>query len=149
MAAPTELSHRRTVLRVNDEEVTGYPEDEAPIEIESQPLVRYTFGSDGTLFLEDTALQGGEVTIKLGQSSPFIPKMVSYDTRIKRNEVIEFKLSYGDPTIGYSVNCMGGALLECDTITMPGGTFEAKFIFEQIIGDFDGVTFNPPPPTEG
>ena len=143
----TELSHSRSILTINGERVTGTPEDESPIEIEGQDLTKYTFGSDGTLYLEATAIQGGEITVKLGQSSPFIPKLVAYNSRIKRGERIVFSLTYGDPSLGYSVDASNGALMSSDVTTMPGGTFEAKFVFEKILGDMDGVSFDAPPTT--
>ena len=142
---PTQLSHAKSILTINGEQVTGYGEGEAPIEIEGQDLVSFTFGSDGTLFLEDTAIQGGEVTVMLGQSSPYIGKLVAYANRIKRGERIDFELSYGDPSLGYSVACAAGAMVSSDAVPIPGKDFEAKFVFETIYGDMDGVQFAAPP----
>ena len=144
----TELSHYRSILTLNGTRLTGFPEDESPIEIEGQDLLSYTFGTDGTLYIEDTAVQGGEITVRLGQSSPSIPQIIGYNTRIKRGEQIDMTLTYGDPTLGYSVEASDGFMINSDVTTMPGATFEATFIFEKILGDADGSQFDPPPARE-
>lgn len=142
---PTILSHRHIELVINGHRFDGYADDDSPVEFPDMELVDTQRGKDGTLYGTDTAMIGGEVTVKLLPVSQSAIRVLRWFDEIQRGARLEFEGNYGDAELNYSAQMRGGFLKRCPAMIDPGKTFEVVFEFEQIIPDMDGARFAPAP----
>lgn len=139
----TQLSYLHSVLIINGERVTGFSEDDVPVELPDIDLSEAIFGQDGTMYTSGTAIIGGEVMVRLLPTSPAIPRFLRFHSEIQQGARIDFEGSWADPDLGYSTLMQGGVLRVCPPGISPNKTFEMTFDFEKLIPQFDGARFAP------
>jgi len=61
----TQLSTRSSILILNGVRITGFSDDDNPVEFAESELATVKFGQDGTLYANANGHQGGEMTVKL------------------------------------------------------------------------------------
>lgn len=142
---PTILSSRHAELTINGHRFTGFSDDDPPVEFPDIELITTMRGRDGAMYASDTAIQGGEVTVKLLPTSQSAKQVLRWMTEILRGGRMLFQGSYADTELGYSVQLKGGMLKTAPPSVVPGKTYEATFEFEQLLPDYDGANFAPAP----
>ena len=65
--------------------------------------------------------------------------------RIQTGEVVKWDGVWSDSNLGYSTLMRGGVLTKAPPGIHPGKNCEFTFIFEQLIPQFDGASFDPAP----
>ena len=140
---PTQLSHLKQVLILNGKRVSGLADEDPPIEFPQIQLLEDTWGKDGTLYTVATEILGGEVTIKLLPTSPDVKRFLRWFAQIQNRRRIRFEGSYGDSELNYSTLMQGGEMKECPPTIVPGQSFEAMFVFEKLIPQYDSARFDP------
>ena len=142
---PTILSTRHCELVINGHKFTAYADEDSPVEFPDIEHLEHSFGKDGTLYLSDTGMQGGEVTVKLAPSSPSAKRVLRWHAEMIRGMRLSFEGTYGDPGLSYDVTLRGGVLMKSPPSVVPNKTFECVFLFEQIIPNYDSAAFDPAP----
>ena len=143
----TTLSSRHINLILNGHRFTGYAEDDPPVEFPDMDLVETVTGRDGAMYANDTAMLGGDVTVKLLPTSESSKQVLRWLAQRQRGERLEFEGEYGDTALGYDVVLRGGVMKTCAPATVPGKTFEVVFAFEELIPNYDGARFAAAPQT--
>lgn len=136
-----EQSHLHQVLILNGHRFTGLSDDDPPIDVPDIDLLEYKYGMDGTMHTKSTNVKGGEVPVKLLSSSLSAKFLLTQFSLIQGGARILWSGSYGDADLGYSVQMLGGKLLRCPPSVVPGKTFEAVFVFEQLIPEYSAAQF--------
>ena len=142
---PTELGWRHIQMVINGIRVTGYSDDSPPVEFPDIELLQETWGPDGTLHLLSTGRKGGEVMVKLLPTSAFVEHLLRWHADIQGDENLEFEGTYADARLNFSCLMRGGKLKICPPAVVPGETFEATFVFEELIPQADRFLVSPPP----
>lgn len=138
----TQLSTRSSILILNGVRITGFSDDDNPVEFDESELATVKFGQDGTLYANATGKQGGEMTVKLLPSSPSTKWLMRHAARIKAGAVIYWNGSYGDPSLNYKATLRGGIMTKPPNAIVPGTDPSFMFTFEEIIPDFDTARFS-------
>jgi len=138
----TQLSTRSSILILNGVRITGFSDDDNPVEFSESELATVKFGQDGTMYSNATGNQGGEMTVKLLPSSPSAKWLMRHAARIKAGAVIYWNGSYGDPTLNYKVTLRGGVMTKPPNAIVPGTDPAFMFTFEEIVPDFDTARFS-------
>ena len=139
----TELSYDHIDLRINGHRVSGYSDAEPAIEFPAITLVRTKWGNDGRLYVTNTSIKGGQLMLKLLPTSNTAKQILRWFQQRQRGARLEFAGSYGDPELEYNVQLIAGKLEEADPAIVPDKDYEATFIFEKILPDFDAARFEP------
>ena len=146
---PELLSHRQTILMMDYGtglmKVQGFSDDDPPVELPDIPLLDETFGQDGTMYALGTSMQGGEVTVHLGPSSPTAVAWIRLLAQAQQGAVIEWNGTYDDVLNNYSTKFSGGFLKSGPPGITPGKNNDFVFVFEQITPHLDNADFSPPP----
>lgn len=142
---PTEMGWRHITFTVNGERVTGFANEDPPVEFPDIDLIERTRGPDGTAHDLSTGTKGGEVMVKLLPTSRFVGVVLRWMARILNDEILDFEGSYADSRLGISSLLRGGKLIKCPPAVVPGETFECTFDFEEIVPQADRHQVDPPP----
>ncbi len=137
----TQTSNRHTLLILNGVRITGFSDDDPPVELPDIELAEETFGQDGTMYVRGTAKQGGEVMVKLLPTSPQTKWLMRKHAEIQSGARVEWEGTYGDPTLNYKTLLRGGVLKSAPPGISPGKNAEFTFVFEQLIPQFDSARF--------
>ena len=124
------------------QEAKGLSDDDPPVEIPIIDFYREKWGQDGTLYITDTARQGGEVKVKLLPTSETVKEWMNIITRIMEDGFRPiFTAVYGDEELDYQCDMWGGVLKMAPPNVVPGVTVEFTFLFEQLIPRFTNAKF--------
>ena len=133
-----------TVLNIT---ITGWSDDaDCLMAPQADALVTYRKGALGDLFYTSSPdRRGGEYTFKLLPTSPAVPPL-QRQAQVWRNQgIVIAEGSIVNRRSGESVQLLGGAILEAPKSTTYGSgdvrNMEYKFVFEDVIGDFDSVVY--------
>ena len=126
-------------------QITGFADEDPPVEMPIIEVETETWGKDGTLFTATTGRQGGEVKIKLLPVSVSTKYLMRKHAEILKGERYSWSGIYGDLIVGYHSLLKGGRLKMAPVTVSPEVTAEFTFVFEQIIPAFDTVKFEPSP----
>ena len=140
MVTPS-LSHQHISLILNGTRVTGFADDDQPVEFDPIELVQERWGDDGTLYLRGTARRGTMMTVKLLPTSPQVSIWLREFARIQRGEAVGFAGSYGDISRNFATLLRGGALKRVPPAVTPGGNMEFQFVFEETVPEHDNTDF--------
>ena len=141
----TQTSHIHQTLRLNGHTFRGFADTDRPVELPNVVLATHKFGKDGSLLATATNQQGGEVMLHLLPTSISCKFMIRQMAKIHNGSRIVWRGSYTDSELGTSLVFRGGVLLEAMPGTEPENQYDCKFVFEQIIGQYDGAKFGEPP----
>ena len=142
---PEILSHRHIIFRLNGKRLQGFADEDPPVEFPEIDMLDAVFGKDGALYGNDTAILGGEVVAKFQPTSQACIDILRWFAQRQRGSRLAFAGSYADLELGYSLDLRGGLFKMTKPIIVPGETFQATWVFEELIPDVDGVSFDPVP----
>ena len=145
MPGPITLSWRHISLVIGGYEFSGFAGDDQPVVFPTIEMVDPQFGKDGVLYGVDTGMLGGEVSVKLQMASGGVKQCLQWLAQRHKGVRRSFDGNFGDTELGFSVQMKGGLLKSCMSAGTPGGTFEATWVFQEIIPDYDGAQFNSDP----
>lgn len=135
------LSHRHIRLTIDGNTIGGLADDDQPVVFPSIEMVDPKFGKDGNLYGTETGMLGGEVTIKLLPASPSVKLFLNWMAERHKGHRRSFNAQYGDDQLDFAVQMYGGLFKSCTAASTPGQTFEAVFVFEEIIPEYNSAKF--------
>ena len=148
---PDMISNRTQTLVLNGDRVTGFSDANPAVEVPEVTNVEETFGQDGRMYIQGTNMRGGEMVVHLQATSPMVPKWMRMHARIQNGDrspdLYGLTAEFGDTTLGYNLRCEGGILKMARQGISPGQDADFTFLFEEMIIEYDNVTFTPAPYT--
>lgn len=142
---PVQESIRHIDFVINDHRIEGWADDDPPYEFPVIEFLNKKYGHDGTLYVSDSGMQGGEVMLKLLPNSRSTKQILRWVAMIQRGARLTFSGTLTDPELLYSVTMRGGFLFSSQAATSVNRTFEPVFEFEQVLPDYDSAAFDAPP----
>ena len=144
------LSHSHIEMVLSGHRVTGYAEEDRPIEFEDgTDRTTIQMGKDGGSYGVSESMFGGKIMVRLAPTSPTTAWFITRNEEKKQAQINNqpervYDGSYTDSVQGRSVVLSGGTLIDCPDMSEPGQTFEVGIFFERIAGNVDGAVFHAP-----
>ena len=137
----TEQSHRDIVFILDGHRVTGFAEDDPPVDFPAIELLTEKYGQDGQMYVMSTARRGGQFTVKLLPTSPTTKLWMRHHAEIQNGAIKNYAGSYADPNLDYDTLIRGAKLKTAPSTVVPGVTAEFVFVAQELIPEFDNANF--------
>lgn len=138
-------SWKRCRLILNDRVFRDWFDDPIPVVIPEITFFDIARPMSGGMYVMATEVTGGPVELKLqshSEDAQFLSRIFAEQTQ---GNYREWNGTFGDPSVGWKTNLIGGVLQSCLAGAMPNQPFVARFEFLKTIPDMDGATFAPTP----